>query len=166
VRRLGPISKHGNTYVRMLLIHGARSALRAGTVTQHPDDLRTWARAKATTSRPSRWPTSWLASAGGCGAINVPSNGATRAKEALPPSCTVDHDDGDRSDRRGDEPITRVALGAALSDWHPARDFPSSPGPAEAHRTGRSYDCSRPRRDRRSLARCSGGVQIRLLDGY
>ncbi len=47
VRRLGPISKHGNTYVRLLLIHGARSALRAGTVAQHPDDLRTWARAVA-----------------------------------------------------------------------------------------------------------------------
>jgi len=47
VRRLGPISKQGNTYVRMLLIHGARSALRAGTVTQYPDDLRTWARAVA-----------------------------------------------------------------------------------------------------------------------
>lgn len=47
VRRLGPISKQGNTYVRMLLIHGARSALRAGTLAQQPDDLRTWARALA-----------------------------------------------------------------------------------------------------------------------
>jgi len=47
VRRLGPISKQGNTYVRMLLIHGARSALRAGTVSRQPDDLRTWARALA-----------------------------------------------------------------------------------------------------------------------
>jgi transposase len=27
----------------MLLIHGARSALRAGHVAKHPDDLRTWA---------------------------------------------------------------------------------------------------------------------------
>jgi transposase len=42
-RRLGGISKRGNRYVRMLLIHGARSALRAGHVTQAPDDLRTWA---------------------------------------------------------------------------------------------------------------------------
>jgi transposase len=47
VRRLGAITKRGNTYVRMLLIHGARSALRAGTVTRHPDDLRVWARALA-----------------------------------------------------------------------------------------------------------------------
>ena len=47
VRRLGAITKHGNSYVRMLLVHGARSALRAGAVTQHPDDLRTWARALA-----------------------------------------------------------------------------------------------------------------------
>lgn len=47
VRRLGAITKQGNSYVRMLLTHGARSALRAGAVTQHPDDLRTWARALA-----------------------------------------------------------------------------------------------------------------------
>lgn len=47
VRRLGAITKQGNSYVRMLLIHGARSALRAGTVTRQPDDLRTWARALA-----------------------------------------------------------------------------------------------------------------------
>lgn len=47
VRRLGAITKQGNSYIRMLLIHGARSALRAGSVTRHPDDLRTWARAVA-----------------------------------------------------------------------------------------------------------------------
>jgi len=47
IRRLGPITKHGNSYVRMLLIHGARSALRAGHVAPQPDDLRTWARAVA-----------------------------------------------------------------------------------------------------------------------
>jgi transposase len=43
VRRLGRISKRGNTYLRMLLIHGARSALRAGMLTDQPDDLRAWA---------------------------------------------------------------------------------------------------------------------------
>lgn len=47
VRRLGAITKAGNSYLRMLLIHGARSALRAGTVARAPDDLRTWARALA-----------------------------------------------------------------------------------------------------------------------
>ncbi len=41
--RLGSITKRGNTYVRMMLIHGARSALRAGKVAKVPDDLRTWA---------------------------------------------------------------------------------------------------------------------------
>jgi len=30
--------------------------------------------------------------------------------------------------QRGDEPITRVAVRAVLSDWHSARDFPSWPG--------------------------------------
>jgi transposase len=42
-RRLGSITKRGNTYVRMLLVHGARSALRAGRAKGEPDDLRTWA---------------------------------------------------------------------------------------------------------------------------
>lgn len=43
VRRLGRITKRGNSYLRMLLIHGARSALRAGMMTDEPDDLRAWA---------------------------------------------------------------------------------------------------------------------------
>jgi transposase len=47
VRRLGAITKHGNTYLRMLLIHGARSALRAGAVSRQPDELRVWAGALA-----------------------------------------------------------------------------------------------------------------------
>lgn len=42
-RRLGRITKRGNSYVRMLLIHGARAALRAGSVVDSPDDLRAWA---------------------------------------------------------------------------------------------------------------------------
>jgi transposase len=43
-RRLGSITRTGHSYLRMLLIHGARSALRAGTVTDQPDDLRAWAK--------------------------------------------------------------------------------------------------------------------------
>ncbi|MCH8812004.1 MAG: IS110 family transposase [Gemmatimonadetes bacterium] len=42
-RRLGRITKRGNSYVRMLLIHGARSALHAGKRSDEPDDLRAWA---------------------------------------------------------------------------------------------------------------------------
>lgn len=42
-RRLGRITKRGNSYVRMLLIHGARSALQAGKRSDQPDDLRAWA---------------------------------------------------------------------------------------------------------------------------
>ncbi len=42
-RRLGAITRRGNSYLRMLLIHGARSALRAGAVVDRPDDLRAWA---------------------------------------------------------------------------------------------------------------------------
>jgi transposase len=42
-RRIGRISKRGNRYLRMLLIHGARSVLRAAKLTDNPDGLRTWA---------------------------------------------------------------------------------------------------------------------------
>ena len=42
-RRLGSITKRGNSYLRTLLIHGARAALRAGKLSSAPDDLRTWA---------------------------------------------------------------------------------------------------------------------------
>jgi transposase len=42
-RRLGAISKRGDVYLRMLLIHGARSALRAASTMKAPDRLRAWA---------------------------------------------------------------------------------------------------------------------------
>lgn len=42
-RRIGRISKRGNPYLRMLLIHGARSVLRAAQLTDNPDGLRAWA---------------------------------------------------------------------------------------------------------------------------
>jgi transposase len=42
-RRLGAISKRGNTYLRMLLIHGARTVLWNAKRRHHPDRLRQWA---------------------------------------------------------------------------------------------------------------------------
>lgn len=42
-RRLGRISKRGNTYLRMLLTHGARSALLAARRVEEPDPLQLWA---------------------------------------------------------------------------------------------------------------------------
>ena len=42
-RRLGRITKRGNSYLRTLLIHGARSALRAAQIAQEPDELQRWA---------------------------------------------------------------------------------------------------------------------------
>jgi transposase len=41
-RCLGAISKRGDIYLRTLLIHGARSALRAAATMKQPDRLRTW----------------------------------------------------------------------------------------------------------------------------
>jgi transposase len=43
VRRLGRISKRGDAYVRMLLIHGARATLCHAKKCRTPDRLRTWA---------------------------------------------------------------------------------------------------------------------------
>jgi len=43
VRRLGAISKRGDTYVRMLLIHGARATLCHAKAAATPDRLRAWA---------------------------------------------------------------------------------------------------------------------------
>lgn len=41
-RRLGSISKHGDTYLRMLLIHGARVVLRWARVKERPEPLYQW----------------------------------------------------------------------------------------------------------------------------
>jgi len=43
IRRLGRISKRGDTYLRMLLTHGARSVLWSGRRTKKPEPLRAWA---------------------------------------------------------------------------------------------------------------------------
>jgi transposase len=42
-RRLGRISKRGNTYLRMLLTHGARSALLAAHRAEQPTAIQLWA---------------------------------------------------------------------------------------------------------------------------
>jgi transposase len=42
-RHLGRISKRGDSYLRMLLIHGARSVLWHSKRMKHPDRLRSWA---------------------------------------------------------------------------------------------------------------------------
>jgi transposase len=41
--RRGRITKRGDTYIRMLLTHGARAVLTAAKRTQQPDRLRSWA---------------------------------------------------------------------------------------------------------------------------
>ena len=42
-RRLGRISKRGDSYQRTLLIHGARAVLRAAKTKNHPNTLHSWA---------------------------------------------------------------------------------------------------------------------------
>jgi transposase len=41
-RRLGRITKRGDNYLRMLLIHGARAVLSSAKHTKNPDRLRSW----------------------------------------------------------------------------------------------------------------------------
>jgi transposase len=43
IRRLGAISRRGDAYLRMLLIHGARSVLVHASSSQPTDRLRVWA---------------------------------------------------------------------------------------------------------------------------
>jgi transposase len=43
IRRLGAISKRGDVYLRMLLIHGARAVLAAAPNMKTPDRVRAWA---------------------------------------------------------------------------------------------------------------------------
>jgi transposase len=43
VRRLGRITKKGDSYIRMLLTHGSRSVLNAAKRKEKPDQLRSWA---------------------------------------------------------------------------------------------------------------------------
>ena len=42
-QRLGRISKRGDAYLRMLLIHGARAVLSRARTAEKPDRLRVWA---------------------------------------------------------------------------------------------------------------------------
>ena len=42
-RRLGAISKRGDTYIRMLLVHGARSVLWSAKKKTNPDPIQLWA---------------------------------------------------------------------------------------------------------------------------
>jgi transposase len=53
-RRLGRISKQGNKYLRHLLIHGARSMMRAATTKSETDRLQAWALRKAATRGPHK----------------------------------------------------------------------------------------------------------------
>ena len=47
IRRLGAITKRGDVYLRMLLIHGARAVLAAAAQQREPDSVRAWALAAA-----------------------------------------------------------------------------------------------------------------------
>jgi transposase len=43
IRRLGAITKRGDVYLRMLLIHGARAVIAAAAQQRRPDAIRSWA---------------------------------------------------------------------------------------------------------------------------
>ena len=142
-RRLGAISKRGDAYLRMLLIHGARSVLcHAKRAASDPDRLRAWALAReharghnkaavALANKLARivWAVWRHERAFDRDADSAPTDPHERIHPQTAPSTrrVMAH----RSDRRGEKPITSLALEAAVIDWLPARDFPSWPG---AHR--------------------------------
>jgi transposase len=66
--RLGRISKRGETYLRMLFMHGARAVLARARSAEQPDRLRSgtqpfWS-VPTTTRLQWPWPTRWRASPG------------------------------------------------------------------------------------------------------
>ena len=158
VRRLGRITKHGNTYLWMLLIHAARSACWAGTVTKQLDDLRTWARARrpshpqrgrrrprqqtrprllAGVARPATLRTARRALANGATrARGKPTHrraapGSRRWRPVRPAGGRADNSHG---------PWARVqAIGTLRATFHRGRGLTWADPP------GRRYDCSRPR---------------------
>jgi hypothetical protein len=134
-RRLGAISKQGDVYVRMLLIHGAvdpapRAWRRSGDGVPAVGASAPEAAGSQRGGRGGRQPTR-PHHPGGLGPsetvrrrlstdanVNIDLHGSPGGlhREQL----TMAH----RSDRRGERPITRVALRGCASDWHPARGYP------------------------------------------
>ena len=70
-----------------------------------------------------------------------------------------------RSDRRGDEPITRMAAQAGQSIGSPRADFHDGPEPVGSTRRGRRYVCSLTIRWRRLDARLRTATALRARQG-
>jgi len=110
-----------------------RCSLPAGPRSPIPSSAGPCASSSAadTTKPPSRSRTDSLASPGASGAISAPSNvypsPAIPAEEVVTNQLHRDIEDGSRSDRRRDEPITVLAPGVEQSIGT-LRDFPSWPG--------------------------------------
>ena len=136
-RRLGAISKQGDVYVRMLLIHGARSVLLHAKSAGAADVVAAWARATqqrrghnvaavAVANKLARivWAV-WTHQRPFAADYRRHGTPGRRQSPRLPrrtapSSATMAH----RSDRRGETPITTLALEVVASDWPPARGFP------------------------------------------
>ena len=183
-RRLGRISKRGDPYLRMLLIHGARSVICHAKRTASPTGCaagRSGASRRAATTRPpSHWPTSSRASSGRCGAAGT----STRRCDSFPTRDNVfrggcsEHTalKAHRSDRRRAMPITSLASRGPLSAiGTPRATFHHGPEPS-APRKRPEIRLQSSRRDRRAEKKQQqggrseekknqlvGGVQIRLV---
>jgi len=112
-RRLGRISKRGDSYLRMLLIHGARSVLcHAKKATEH-DRLRTWAVALERRTKHNK------------AAVALADKLARIAWAVW---------------KRGRDFESQPK--AAVIDWLPLRAFHHGPGPRALTVRGRRYVCS------------------------
>ena len=153
-RRLGRISKRGDGYLRMLLIHGARATLRAARVReQHQQSLnrlQIWAltlqqrvghnkAAVALANKTSR---------GACGRWNITTSPSTPTTSACGPN-NPSNELPWRSELMANvsvpnriKPITLLACEAALNDWLSIRGFHDGPSVVRSPQ-GRIHDCNR-----------------------
>jgi Transposase IS116/IS110/IS902 family len=139
-RRLGRISKQGDVYLRMLLIHGARAVLQGAQPQSNPDRFRCWALdlnlVAVTTRQQPPWPTRWPASPGPFGSSENLSSPTLRlwpdrlgALTIFPAAARLRFELWtNRSDRRGGKPITNVAASGPVQRLAPRARISSWPG--------------------------------------
>src|SRR4029450_13977043 len=167
-RHLGGISKRGDPYLRMLLIHGARSVLcHAKKTSRDGDRLRTWALERERLRGHNKTPVAlanklarivWAVwHHGRAFGANDPegANGPTYSR------LLRAHDDDGAPVLTGAGECRQQAwpTEVAVSDWLPARGFPSWPGAEGSTKRGRRYDCSR------NLSADSIACEIQLVEG-
>lgn len=147
-RHLGRISKRGDGYLRTLLIHGARSTLLHAR-TQQPDHLREWAHKLAQTHVHNKAAVAVANKVARIVWAVLRLNGRFEGRTP-PEAATESRVTAEQVGPAPGQPITIVALEAAVNDWLSGARIPSWPGAlGSSNSRGRRYVCSPPRSDAR-----------------